>query len=325
MQQKNIAIIGAGFSGLVLAHQLTTNYSVQLFEKSRGLGGRLATRYAEPYQFDHGAQSFSAQSATFQDFLTPLQKAGVIAPWETQTVHIQNDGTIITEKKPAKHYVGVPKMNQVGKYLAEGLQIQRQTRITQIQGIPHAWTLQDETGTTHGPYHWVVSSAPPAQTTALLPPGYLPQAHTTQMTGCYALMLGFAEPLPIEWQAANVQHPDIQAISLNHTKPGRPAGYSMVILSTDTWAETHAEAEKEWVQKQLIQTTSNLIQQDLIQATHHAVHHWRYARCLTQPTPLQCIDRQAGLAACGDWCQQNSVEAAYQTALRTAKEITHAR
>jgi predicted NAD/FAD-dependent oxidoreductase len=44
-----IAIIGAGLSGLILARALSQHASVNVFEKARGVGGRMSTRYA-----DHG-------------------------------------------------------------------------------------------------------------------------------------------------------------------------------------------------------------------------------------------------------------------------------
>ena len=324
MQTSNIAIIGAGLSGLVLAQQLATTHQVQLFEKSRGLGGRLATRYAEPYQFDHGAQSFRAQSTAFQAFILPLQQAGVIAPWEAEVVDIQSDGSITPNERQQLEYVGVPKMNQIGKYLAEGLSIQRQTRITQIQGSAKAWMLQTEDGAEHGPYDWVISTAPPAQTAAILPPGCLPSVHTAHMQGCYVLMLGFTEPLSIDWQIAHVDHPVIHNIALNQTKPGRPAGYSMVVHTTAAWAETHSEAANDWVQNQMIQLTSALIQQDLSQAAHTALHQWRYATNEPQVCPIDSIDTQNGVAACGDWCGLGRVEDAYQHALSIAEIIRNA-
>lgn len=40
---KRIAIIGAGLSGLVLARQLASNADITVFEKARGVGGRMST------------------------------------------------------------------------------------------------------------------------------------------------------------------------------------------------------------------------------------------------------------------------------------------
>ena len=51
-----IAIIGAGMSGLSAAHLLNNYAEVTLFEKARGVSGRMSTRCAKLYFFDHGTQ-----------------------------------------------------------------------------------------------------------------------------------------------------------------------------------------------------------------------------------------------------------------------------
>jgi len=50
-----IAIIGAGLSGLSAAHFLKDHVEITLFEKACSVSGRISTRYAGPYFFDHGA------------------------------------------------------------------------------------------------------------------------------------------------------------------------------------------------------------------------------------------------------------------------------
>ena len=87
--KPRLAIIGAGLSGLMLARQLASCASCDLFEKSRGLGGRLATRYTDDYQFDHGAPDFTATSAAFRAFVRTLEQAGVVAPWQATCVQFQ--------------------------------------------------------------------------------------------------------------------------------------------------------------------------------------------------------------------------------------------
>ena len=58
---KKIAIIGAGISGLTLAHQLKAHADIVVFEKARGVGGRMSTRYGDQFEFDHAAQFFTAR------------------------------------------------------------------------------------------------------------------------------------------------------------------------------------------------------------------------------------------------------------------------
>ena len=66
---KKVAIIGAGLAGLTLARRLRGFASVTVLEKSRGLGGRMATRRSDNFEFDHGAQFFTARSTAFRDFI----------------------------------------------------------------------------------------------------------------------------------------------------------------------------------------------------------------------------------------------------------------
>ena len=57
--KKRIAIIGAGIAGITVAKAVQDIADVIIFEKSRGLGGRMAQRRRTGYAFDHGAQYFS--------------------------------------------------------------------------------------------------------------------------------------------------------------------------------------------------------------------------------------------------------------------------
>ena len=86
----NIAIIGAGLSGLTAANILNEHAKVTVFDKARGPSGRLATRRAEPYNFDHGCQFFSAKSNTFKELLAPMLRHGVIKCWNANFVEIEN-------------------------------------------------------------------------------------------------------------------------------------------------------------------------------------------------------------------------------------------
>ncbi len=52
---RRIAVVGAGLAGLGAARALAgAGREVVVFEKSRGLGGRLATRRVEGAVLDHG-------------------------------------------------------------------------------------------------------------------------------------------------------------------------------------------------------------------------------------------------------------------------------
>ena len=96
-----IAIIGAGLLGLTAAHDLKEHANVTLYEKSRGVGGRLATRRAEPFSFDHGAQFFKARSKAFVDFIDPMIQDGTVQRWDARFAEIEGS-TLPTLNSGAK-------------------------------------------------------------------------------------------------------------------------------------------------------------------------------------------------------------------------------
>ena len=320
-----IAIIGAGLAGLTLAHRLQERARVTLFDKSRGVGGRMATRRAPPYEFDHGAQFFTARSTEFRAFLQPLIEVDVVANWTPVFAELDRD-RIRSERRwddDYPHFVAQPAMNRLGKYLARGLDVRNPIQVDDVQRVADSWVLYDQDGAKLGAFDWVVSTAPAAQAANLMPQTF---AHgelieKVQMLGCYALMLGFASPLPLGWQAALVRNADISWISINSSKPGRPDAFSMVVHSTNRWAEAHLGDEPAAVEQHLLEEVSAVIGHDVAQADHRRLHRWRYANIVKQSGERSLIDPANRLAACGDWCVRGRVEAAFTSATSLAEKM----
>ena len=88
MQNKKIAIIGAGISGLTVAKELSKLNEVTIFDKSRGVGGRMATKRIDDYHFDHGAQFFTAKSQEFKEFCNKAKNDKIIEEWNCDFVEI---------------------------------------------------------------------------------------------------------------------------------------------------------------------------------------------------------------------------------------------
>ena len=320
----SIAIIGSGIAALTAARQLNDVADVTLFEKSRGVGGRMATRRAEPYNFDHGAQFFTAKTPAFQEFLAPLEAVGIIQHWGARFAEIDN-GKIISQRvwdDQLPHYVGTPAMNAVGKYISDGLKF---VLGTHISGIEHTdkWCLWDDHGQNVGEFDWVISTVPAGQSIDILPPSvsFYPEIETIKMEACFSLMLGFEEALPLAFDAAHVAGADISWISVNSSKPGRSNDFSLLVHSTNLWANEHLHDARETVLAYLCQQTSETIGYDVSNAAHQAVHGWHFANLEKQVGPTFYLDANAQIAACGDWCIQGRVEAAFASGQSLATEI----
>jgi len=314
----NIAIIGAGLAGVVLAQRLgAAGHTVTLFEKSRGAGGRMATRRAEDFAFDHGAAYFSAESAAFSAFLAPYIESGPVAQWQGRFVRLPGDSA--AQAEAGERLVAVPAMNALCKALAAGA-----TLFTQVQAGPIRKTheLHDSDGKALGRFDWIISTAPGPQTAALfgdLAPVALAPGH---MTGGFTTMLGFAQAHDPGWDMAEIDDMIIASIIRNSAKPGRTGdGAAFVIHARSDWSETRINEPPEAIQPLLTDAVKRITGIDACTAAYATTHRWRYAHA-NAGVPESCIFApDAGLAACGDWCCGGGVEAAFLSAQALADRL----
>ena len=77
---QQVAVIGAGMSGFACASRLmAAGTDVEIFDKGRNPGGRLATRIQDGFAFNHGAPGFTAEGQAFKTFVNEIKAAGAIA------------------------------------------------------------------------------------------------------------------------------------------------------------------------------------------------------------------------------------------------------
>ena len=75
-----IAIIGTGIAGLSAAQALTeAGHVVQIFDKSRGSGGRMSSKRSDAGALDMGAQYFTARDRRFVTEVQRWQTKGWVA------------------------------------------------------------------------------------------------------------------------------------------------------------------------------------------------------------------------------------------------------
>lgn len=313
--KKRIAIIGAGVSGLTLAHELKNIADVKVFEKARGVGGRMASRYADLYSFDHGTQYFTARSKAFKKFLRPFIDQGIIVEWKGKVITCEVGKKTTDRLWFEPHYVALPNMNGLCKKLAEDLEI-----LTSIEVAPlsyksaQGWHVRDKNDVELGVFDLVISTAPAAQTNILLHK-YIEGHHLPKLQGCYALMIGFNKPWDRPWIAAKVHDNPISWISVNSSKPGRNnAVTSLVIHSTNSWAEEHMDDAAENVEAELKSQLKILTEIDANQADYTSLHRWRYAILGEGGENEPYLDAEYGIAYCGDWCSYSRIEDAWKNA-----------
>lgn len=323
--KKRIAIIGAGISGLALAQRLKNLADVVVFEKARGVGGRMSTRYAEPFYFDHGTQFFTARSKAFQDYIAPLITKGLIAEWKGKVITYQADKTLKDRLWFEPHYVAVPHMNSLGKHMAEEIDVRLNTEIAALgEKRADGWHLLSKDGTMLGIFDWVISTAPPAQTLNLFK-AILPDdstLHHARLQGCFTLMIGFHSPWAKPWMAAKVHESPIEWIAVNSTKPGRNKDVTAIVVhSRNDWADEHLEDDLQQTQEYLVQQFEDVTGIACDKADYLSMHRWKYAIVLENEKKGYHLDPHNNIAATGDWASVSRIEAAWLNAVSLATAI----
>lgn len=320
---QKIAIVGAGLAGVCLARAVAGRADVTLLEKSRGFGGRMATRYAGSFDFDHGAQYFTVRSERFRSELEPLLASGLVRPWRGRMVRLRPGSEPEDAPPHATRFVASPRMNALVEELAADLDVRLSVQVTGLEQRASGWHLNDAEGGMHGPFDWVVSSAPAVQTAALAPTGFsgAPALDAVRMRGNFTLMLGFETRVEPGWAGASVENSLLGWIAVNASKPGRPPGMSLVVQSTNAWAETHLEDDRDTVQAAMVAALKDLTGIDGGGAAHVSLHRWRYADTPVPAGQPFLMDEATRFAACGDWCLKGRVEAAFTSGTALAEAL----
>jgi len=112
---KNIAIIGAGMTGLSLAYNLQ-EHKITIFDKSWRPGGRVSTRKHDNYLFDHGAHYLSTNHSVNQlNEVISRYNLGHVIEIDFATNYLKK------EKTRKKIIIGKNGMNSIPKSIFENI------------------------------------------------------------------------------------------------------------------------------------------------------------------------------------------------------------
>ncbi|WP_342597442.1 NAD(P)-binding protein [Cyanobacterium aponinum UTEX 3222] len=344
MTQK-IAVIGAGMAGLTVGKILSKKgFSVDIFDKGRGVGGRMSSRRTEWGYLDHGCQYFTVKDPLFKEFLQEYNSS--ITVWQGRFFSwIEDHFQEVAEEKSL--YLPITSMNTLCKQMALNINICLQTRIVSLQQQKDKWILVDEQSNYYENYDWVIITAPPIQTWDLIKTHRniidlvstetgetgirgIASIESVQMYPCYSLMLVIAEEKDFGFDGLQLEHPILGWIGVNSSKPARVKQLSLIIQSNFHWAENYLASNQEVLQSDgdsrnlvgeiLKKEAEKVLSHNFEGILYESLHLWRYALPKKPNTKKYYIDKSNQLAVCGDWCFQGKVESAFLSAYLLATE-----
>ena len=300
---------------------------VTLFEKSRNVGGRMATRRAtwadasgveHPVAFDQGSQSFTATRPRFRAFMARAVARGCAAEWRP-LVHASRS------RETERCFVATPSMPALCGHLLAGAGLRTNATVRRLQRTAEGlWFLAIDGAPLAGPFHHVVVALPPAQGAVLLAghhDAWAAALMARRMEACWTLM-AVTDDVDWPWDAAEPDHGPLAWVSRNDRVPGRALQTGLAAWTahaTAEWSADHLDADPLVVREALLAAlAAQLPAGQALQWHHAAAHRWRYAG-----PSFDCEDsfdggeawwdKVLGLGVCGDWLGGGGVEAAWHS------------
>ena len=296
-----VAIVGAGMAGLACADTLkNAGHSVNIYDKSRGAGGRMATRRLQTplgeVAIDHGAQFFTSRDPAFEELVTTWQAQGCAVPWPLAG---------------ADAWIGIPGMSAIIKQMASSHAVQWGHLVTALARKSSEWWLLGPTAEI-GPFDAAILAIPAEQAVGILASYDFLMAQTALMARsqpCWASMFVFDRPLDTPLMIIR-RRGVIKWAARNSAKPGRQGPEAWVVQADEAWSSEQLEQSPERVAAMLCAALSDAIGYTVPQPIAAAAHRWRYA--LSAGTGDGALwDSKTGIGVCGDWLLGPRVESAW--------------
>jgi predicted NAD/FAD-dependent oxidoreductase len=327
-QSLDTVVIGAGVAGLTVARALQqAGQEVVVLEKSRGFGGRAATRTRHGNRIDHGAQYFTVRDDRFQKQVDAWLEAGIVQIW-TQALHTLNAGGLSAGQPSYPRYIFPNGMNGIGKALAEDVTVKRETRASQIIQQDSHYEVITEAGETFLAAQVIVNT-PAEQALALCEALDLGEAKEKlehiYLNPCIALLAGYDLNHKPDWHGVRVKDDALNGISwIAHDSSKRtdPAHTVIVIHASPEFSQenySRYDTDRDGLIRELLMTASEL-EPWLAEPLWTDSQRWRYAQAQTShDAPFVQVNN---LFFCGDWCGGSKLEDAYLSGLELARALT---
>jgi photolyase PhrII len=313
-RRLRVAVVGAGLAGAAAARALVDQgHAVTVYEKSRGAGGRMATRRAPEGQWDFGAQYFHARDPRFRRQAAEWRARGLLAPWAGRIANLRHGG-YSPGTRDAQRLVGVPGMNVLARDLLDGAELRTLAKVGALARDAARWRLLDDEGALLGDADVVLVAVPPAQASPLVAASAALRARADGacMQPCWTLRVRLAAPLALPFDAAHVGDSPLAWIACDDSRPGRGTqALHWVLHATAAWSRDHLELDPDVACAQLLDAWRAALGAHAPIVASAEAHRWRYALADGDARPEFAWDPALRLGLAGDWLRGARVEDAW--------------
>lgn len=336
-----IGVIGAGISGLVAARKLAlAGHDVIVFEKSKGFGGRLATRYSgddKKIKFDHGSPHISGKDPRFLEFIEELDSKGIIKKW-CNGFHYWN-GEKLYDQHPERlktpYYFAPEGMNSIGRYLSRWVDVRLNSRVIGMtylgdkKGKKSPWMLNFESSDTFE-VDAIILATPAVQTYGLIENSQdeiifkriIKEIDEIAYNPKYSLMLTYNQQDIPEWKGISCNDDTIHWIANESSKRDNDGKLTLICHSKGPFTQNHLfkGSPEETVRSEMVLALRKIIGDWAGNFDDSDMRLWRYSqpRTFLNQDYVDTGNPNAPVAIVGDYLKGSTTEQAYISGLELA-------
>ena len=335
---KEAVVIGAGIAGLACARALVAaGMDVVILEKSRGVGGRCATRRIDGRPVDHGIPFYHGQDGGFRQALEQADPQGLLVDWPRE---VAGKGTPCQPQSLSPEHFRVAfreGMTTFPKFLGRDLDVRHETKATRLAWGAHVEIETAEGMTFRSPR--LVLALPIPQARQLLETIEPPSQHlksflrVLQMTATQStltLLAGYAGDAPVpDWDLYYPDRSDVVDF-ISHDSNKRPGGGEapqvLVFHTRASWSRSRFTETPESWSGAVLDEARRLLGPWANRPRWTQTHRWRYARANGTPPlkePLYVLGTELpSLGIAGEFfAPGGGVEAAWRSGNKLAALI----
>ena len=318
----DFCVLGSGIAGSTIANLLSKKYTIEIFDKARGPGGRSSNRrYKKKLSFDHGVQYISPKNKLFKRFVINLKKKNILKIWDGN--HIDLNLSSVNSLK----YIGKKGNNDIAKFLIKNIRKNFNSPITKINFVNNHWQI-----TSNGKiYHFknLIMTCPYPQLISLSK-NYLNKMIRKlkiQMTPNITTMIVFKKNYDIPISSIKFNNSIITWAANENSKKRFKSKSSLWTIQTDE------KFSKKYVNllKKNKKYISNIIINEFLKLTglnkkdiiFYNSHGWKYSYNLLGSPIKSYWNKKLKMGICADWFIGSKVESSWLSANDLLKKINN--
>lgn len=320
-----VGVVGAGIAGLAAARRLTAaGHNVVVWDKGRGVGGRVATRRIGDFAFDSGATSIAPRGRALEQVMLRELPTDDLVRLERE-IHVLQALRVVPgnpDRNRVPRYAYRNGNTRLPKLLAEGLDVRLDVQIETLEREDRGWRVLNER------FDGLILTLPLPQASVLLwSIGEERPIAASRYRPCLSVLLGFDRDLPPTPYHALIEpeqrHP-LTWLSLESLKaPGRApeGGTAMVAQMSPGYSLDHWDRPDERVVADVLGYLERLYGSGWDSPVVASVKRWKYS----QPEALCAFDTinpsDTRLILAGDGVGGPRVELAYEAGVQAADRV----